>query len=135
MFGPCALPPHPSVYACPSAGDALSSSRHPRAWLHSERLRLPVLCAKLGPRDVAGRELVWAAGFLLPRGLGDTVPVRFWLFPVGAGDTMYILVVQKDCLAKPASFIYSCGWSLYLENNLQNICVQGCIYSCYRQQL
>ena len=62
----------------------MSSSHPPGVQVLREGLRLPVLHAGSGPQDVAGGEVVWAAGFLLPRCLDDTVPVWFRLFALGS---------------------------------------------------
>lgn len=130
-----APPPPPSIYACPSSGDTGSSAHPPGAWVLREGLRLLVLHARSGPQDVAAGEVVWAAGFLLPRCLDDTVPVCFRLFPLGSWwhPVCFRWCRKTGWQTQPRSFIPVDG--LYLESNLQNTCVQGCIYSCYRHQL
>lgn len=81
----CTPPPHPPLLcACLSSGDAVTSSHLPGVQLLREGLQLPVLHTGLGPQDVAGREVVWAVGPLLPHCLDYTVSVRFQLFPLGS---------------------------------------------------
>lgn len=128
-------PPHASLYACLNSGDAVTSSHPPEVQLLREGLQLPVFHTGLGPQDVAGGEVVWAAGSLLPCCLDYTVPVRFQLFPLGSWwHHVYFQWCRKTaCKTQPCSFIHMDR--LYLENNLWNICVQRCIYSCYRHQL
>lgn len=130
----CTPPPHHSMPA-----RALGTLGAPLIHLEHGSLGkgFGFLCFTPGPvlRTWLLGEVVWAAGFLLPRCLGDTVPACFPLFPLGSWwhPVCFRWCRKTGWQTQPRSFIPVDG--LYLESNLQNTCVQGCIYSCYRHQL